>query len=121
TGLARGLIRDPEIVYFDEPFAALDALTREHLMVELARIWQVQQKAAFFITHNIAEAVFLGDRVLIMSAAPGRIKEEIEIPFPRPRRIELLGSSEFQELESTVRALLTAEEQEVTSSATGAA
>lgn len=85
VSIARALAPDPDIVLMDEPFAALDSLTRDLLQEEILRIWEKTGKTFVLITHNIEEAVFLGDRVLAMSARPGRIKEIINIDLPRPR------------------------------------
>lgn len=85
--LARALASDPQVLLMDEPFAALDALTREQLYEDLQLIWQDQQKTVVFVTHNVAEAACLGDRVVLFSAHPGKIYEEFFIPLPRPREI----------------------------------
>jgi NitT/TauT family transport system ATP-binding protein len=85
AAIARALVNDPEILLMDEPFGALDLLTRESLQKELARIWMDTGKTVVFVTHSIDEAVLLGDRVVVFSAHPGRIKQEIEIGVPRPR------------------------------------
>lgn len=98
VGIARMLLHDPELLLMDEPFAALDALSREKLMLELQRIWEQQRKSVLFITHSIQEAVFLADRVLVMSARPGRIVEELTIPLPRPRTLETLADPEFMDV-----------------------
>lgn len=90
VALARALAPDPQILLMDEPFAALDALTREQLYEDLQLIWQNQQKTVVFVTHNVAEAVCLGDRVLLFSAHPGKIREEFFISLPRPREIRSL-------------------------------
>ncbi|WP_416414206.1 ABC transporter ATP-binding protein [Pantoea sp. App145] len=98
VGIARMLLHDPQLLLMDEPFAALDALTREMLMLELQRIWEQQRKSVLFITHSIQEAVFLADRVLVMSPRPGKIVASLTIPLPRPRTLETLGQGEFMVL-----------------------
>ncbi|ARP94478.1 ABC transporter ATP-binding protein [Bordetella genomosp. 13] len=97
VGLARMLLRDPRLLLMDEPFSALDALTREHLSLELQRVWMRDQKSVMFITHSIPEAVFLSDRVLVMSPRPGRIVEDFRIDLPRPRTLDTMATPEFTE------------------------
>ena len=87
VGLARMLQRDPKLLLMDEPFAALDAMTRETLTLELQRIWMRDRKSVLFITHSIAEAVMLSDRVLVMSARPGRVVEDFRVDIARPRTL----------------------------------
>ena len=95
VNLARALAIDPEILLMDEPFAALDAQTREIMQAELLRIWERGQKTVLFVTHQIDEAVFLSDRVLVFARRPGRIQAEIKIPLPRPRALEVKRTPEF--------------------------
>jgi NitT/TauT family transport system ATP-binding protein len=95
AALARALAPDPQVLLMDEPFAALDALTREQLYEDLQLIWQNQQKTVVFVTHNVAEAVCLGDRILLFSAHPGRIKSEFFVPLPRPREIRNLDVAQL--------------------------
>jgi len=95
VAICRALIRDPAILLMDEPFGALDALTREHMNVELQRIWMERRKTVLLITHSIPEAVFLSDRVLIMTERPGRIDEIVEIDLPRPRRMDVVADEKF--------------------------
>lgn len=87
VALARALAPDPQVLLLDEPFGALDAMTREHLYDDVQRIWAGRRKTILFVTHNMREAACLGDRVLLMSPSPGRIFEAIEIPLSRPRNI----------------------------------
>jgi NitT/TauT family transport system ATP-binding protein len=95
ANLARALTVDPEILLMDEPFAALDAQTRELMQAELLRIWNEANKTVLFITHQIDEAIYLSDRVLVMSARPGRILADITIDLPRPRRLEIKRTPAF--------------------------
>jgi NitT/TauT family transport system ATP-binding protein len=95
ANLARALTVDPEILLMDEPFAALDAQTRELMQAELLRIWNEANKTVLFITHQIDEAIYLSDRVLVMSARPGRILADITIDLPRPRQLEIKRTPEF--------------------------
>jgi NitT/TauT family transport system ATP-binding protein len=89
VALARSLAPDPRVLLMDEPFASLDALTREQLYLDLQHIWQNRRKTIVLVTHNVREAVCLGDRVMVMSPSPGRIREEFPIPLPRPRDINM--------------------------------
>ena len=95
VGLARMLLHDPGLLLMDEPFAALDAMTREALTLELQRIWMAQRKSVLFITHSIPEAVFLADRVVVMSARPGRIVDDFAVPLERPRTADTMASAAF--------------------------
>jgi NitT/TauT family transport system ATP-binding protein len=95
ASICRALLADPELLLMDEPFGALDAMTRDDLNVELAQIWQDTRKTLLFITHSIVEAVFLSDRVVMMSKAPGVIVDTIAIDLPRPRRLAVRDSAEF--------------------------
>jgi NitT/TauT family transport system ATP-binding protein len=87
----------------DEPFAALDEITREAMQDALLRLWSKTESTILFITHSIAEAVLLSDRVIVMTARPGRVDEIIDVPFPRPRDVELRGNSEFNRLVQRIR------------------
>jgi NitT/TauT family transport system ATP-binding protein len=87
VALARALAPDPQVLLMDEPFAALDALTRDQLYEDIQRIWMESRKTIAFVTHNVREAVCLGDRIVLMSPSPGRIAEIFDIPLPRPRDI----------------------------------
>ncbi|HXG39750.1 MAG TPA: ABC transporter ATP-binding protein [Candidatus Limnocylindrales bacterium] len=95
ANLARALTVDPEILLMDEPFAALDAQTRELMQAELLRIWNEARKTVLFVTHQIEEAVYLSDRVVVMSARPGKILADIAIDLPRPRDLHVKRTPEF--------------------------
>ena len=100
--LARALTVDPKILIMDEPFASLDAQTREIMQKELLRIWSEAKKTVLFITHQINEAIYLADRVIIFGARPGRVKQTIKIDLPRPRDLSLKRDPRFLELENRV-------------------
>lgn len=106
VAIARGLINEPDVLLMDEPFGALDALTREQMGQELLRIWATTQATVLMVTHSISEAVFLADRVLVMSPRPGHIIREVHIPFARPRGIELLTDTTFTQLAAQIRAAI---------------
>jgi NitT/TauT family transport system ATP-binding protein len=103
VGLCRALIHDPDLLLMDEPFGALDALTREQMNAELQRIWMERRKTVLFITHSISEAVYLADRVMVMSPRPGRIAGEIAVNLPRPRTVEMTEQPEFSGFTREVR------------------
>jgi NitT/TauT family transport system ATP-binding protein len=102
VGLARALAVDPKILLMDEPFGALDEITRRQLQGELLRIWAADQKTSLFVTHSVEEAVLLADRVVIMGINPGRIVAEIDVGLPRPRTKDVTETAEFLELRSEV-------------------
>ena len=102
VNLARALATDPEMLLLDEPFAALDAQTREFMQRELLRIWGETRKTALFITHDIKEAVYLADRVLVFTRRPGRVKTCVEIDLPRPRELSIKRDARFLEYEDQI-------------------
>ncbi|MBV8427408.1 MAG: ABC transporter ATP-binding protein [Hyphomicrobiales bacterium] len=106
VALARALANDPEILLMDEPFGALDSQTRSLMQELLLQIWQHSQKTVLFITHDIDEAILLGDRVHVMTARPGRIKERVEIDLARPRHVDLLTSPEFIAIKRRIMGLI---------------
>jgi NitT/TauT family transport system ATP-binding protein len=106
VAICRALLCGPTLLLMDEPFAALDALTREELSVELLRIWQREPKTVLFVTHSIPEAVLLADRVVIISSRPGRIMRVLSIGLPRPRDLSLMQSALFQDYAATIRATI---------------
>lgn len=103
VGIARALAIDPEILLMDEPFSALDEFTKEKLHADLLKIWRKTHKTILFVTHNIQEAVFLSDRVVVMSPHPGRISAIVDIDIPRPRTLSDKNSVEFTNLVAKVR------------------
>ncbi len=112
VAIARALANDPQILLMDEPFGALDSQTRSSMQQLLLRVWQNAQKTVLFVTHDIDEAILLGDRVHVMTAHPGRIKEVVDIPLPRPRDLSIVMEPEFIRLKRHILHLLHAEERE---------
>jgi len=98
VGLARALATEPEVLLMDEPFAALDAQTRDLMQMELLQIWEHTKKTVLFVTHSIEEAAYLSDRVIVMTARPGRTKDILKIALPRPRDYEMRLTPEFNEI-----------------------
>lgn len=98
VAICRALVYEPDVLLMDEPFSALDAITRDEMNQVLMNLWQDFKKTGLFVTHSIREAVFLSDRVLVMSARPGRIIENLDVPFERPRDFSIVDSAEFNEI-----------------------
>jgi NitT/TauT family transport system ATP-binding protein len=103
VAIARALIHDPDLLLLDEPFASLDAMTRERMWVELSRIWQVRQKTVIMVTHSINESLFLADRVLVLTQRPGKIKLDVEVDLPRPRKDDIRYTPHFGKLARKLR------------------
>lgn len=103
AAIARALVHDPRILLMDEPFGALDALTREHMNIELQRIWAESGKTIMLITHSIPEAVFLADRVVVMTPRPGRIDRVIDVGIERPRTMDSMATQRFGEVAHEIR------------------
>jgi NitT/TauT family transport system ATP-binding protein len=106
VAIARALVYDPSILLLDEPFGALDALTRERMGSELLRIWHARRKTVLMVTHAIAEAVFLADRVLVLSPRPGEIRLDLQVDLPRPRKEGMKYTPEFGEIARQLRAAI---------------
>jgi NitT/TauT family transport system ATP-binding protein len=106
VSLSRALAFSPSILMMDEPFAALDEITREAMQEALLQLWGLTESTIVFVTHSISEAVLLSDRVIVMTARPGRVAETVAVPFPRPRTEQLRGSLQFTELVQRIRHML---------------
>jgi len=103
VAIARALIHDPDLLLLDEPFASLDALTRERMWTELSNIWQAKQKTVIMVTHSINESLFLADRVMVLTKRPGKIKLDVEVDLPRPRTDDIRYTSHFGKLAKKLR------------------
>jgi NitT/TauT family transport system ATP-binding protein len=105
VAIARCLAIEPRVMLMDEPFAALDAMSRERMSIELQRIWLASPKSVIFITHSIPEAVFLSDKVITLSGRPGEVIDQMTIDIPRPRTVEVMAGSQFGEYCNRLRGL----------------
>ena len=106
VNLARALVVDPKILLMDEPFASLDAQTREVMQEELLQIWVKAKKTVLFVTHQIDEAIYLSDRVVVFSARPGKVKESVPVAIERPRRLAVNREARFHAIEDTIWSLI---------------
>ncbi len=106
VSITRALVYDPEVLLLDEPFGALDAMTRETMNLELLRIWRNHRKTVLFVTHSISEAIFLSDRVVALTPRPGRLADVVEVDLPRPRRLDVMQTEGFGKLAKRIRTLL---------------
>jgi NitT/TauT family transport system ATP-binding protein len=106
VALARALIHDPDLLLLDEPFGSLDAITRERMWNELSHIWQVRQKTVIMVTHSINESLFLADRVLVLTQRPGKVKLDLEVDLPRPRKDDIRYTPHFGKLARKLRATI---------------
>jgi len=105
VAICRALVDDPVLLLMDEPFGALDALTRDQMNVELQKMWLTERKTVVFVTHSITEAIWLGDRVVVFSPRPGRIADVIEVDLPRPRRLAVRSTAKFESYAARIREL----------------
>jgi len=119
VALCRALVHDPSLLLMDEPFGALDAMTREEMGFELLRVWEGRPKTILFVTHSIPEAILLADRVIVMSPRPGRIARVLEIALPRPRRVEMEFDPLFQHYSEEIRSLIYSRRTASTHAASG--
>jgi NitT/TauT family transport system ATP-binding protein len=103
VAIARALIHDPDLLLLDEPFASLDAMTREHMWTELSNLWQMRQKTVIMVTHSINESLFLADRVLVLTQRPGKIKMDVVVDLPRPRNDDIRYTPHFGKLARKLR------------------
>jgi NitT/TauT family transport system ATP-binding protein len=106
ASIVRSLVHDPKMLLMDEPFGALDAMTREQMNLEVLKIWKASEKTILFVTHSITESIFLADTIVVMTARPGAIAEIIKVDLPRPRTLEMINSDKFGGYVSHIRELL---------------
>ena len=106
ASIVRSLVHDPKMLLMDEPFGALDAMTREQMNLEVLKIWEASEKTILFVTHSITESIFLADSIVVMTARPGAIAEIIDVDLPRPRTLKMINSDKFGDYVSHIRELL---------------
>ena len=106
AAIVRSLIFEPRVLLMDEPFGALDAQTREHMNMVLLRVWEATRKTIVFVTHDLEEAAFLSNRVVVLTARPGTVREIVDVPLPWPRTIQMRYSEDFVRLARRLRGLL---------------
>lgn len=106
VAIARALISDPDLLLLDEPFASLDAITRERMWMELSHIWHMRRKTVVMVTHSINESLFLADRVLVLTQRPGKVKLDLKVDLPRPRRDEMRYTAHFGKLAKKLKAAI---------------
>jgi NitT/TauT family transport system ATP-binding protein len=104
--LARTLIESPQLLLMDEPFGSLDAMTRERMNLELLQVHSIHAATVLMVTHSIPEAIFLADRIIVLSQRPGKVVADLEVELPRPRSLEMMGEPEFGRQSSRVRSLI---------------
>jgi NitT/TauT family transport system ATP-binding protein len=102
VSVCRALIHDPKLLLMDEPFGALDALTRDQMMVDLQKLWLRSRKTVLFVTHSVPEAVFLSDRIVVMSPRPGSVSRIVDVALPRPRRLRMRTSEAFNQTQLAI-------------------
>ncbi len=112
VAICRALVHDPSLLLMDEPFGALDAMTREEMSLELLRIWEERRKTILFVTHSIPEAILLADRVVVMTPRPGRLARVLAIDLPRPRTVEMEFEERFKDVSREIRALIFAKPED---------
>jgi NitT/TauT family transport system ATP-binding protein len=109
AAIVRALIYEPRVLLMDEPFGALDAQTREHMNMVLMRVWEATRTTILFVTHDLEEAAFLSDRIVVLTSRPGTVREIVEVPLPRPRTVDMRYSEDFVRLARRLRAMLEVE------------
>lgn len=112
VAICRALVHEPSLLLMDEPFGALDAMTREEMSFELLRIWEERRKTILFVTHSIPEAILLSDRVVVMTARPGRLARVLDVPLPRPRTVDMEFDQRFKDVSDEIRSLIFARREE---------